>query len=363
MIQTAVVGASGYAGAELVALLADHPRVRLRAVQADSTAGLDFAAVHPALRHRYRGPLAPFDPEALAGLDAVFLALPHGVSGEAVQALAGRVGKLFDLSGDLRLADAQEYRRWYGAEHPAPDLLGRAAYGLPELFGDQVASAQIIACAGCYATAVQLAAAPALAAAAPAAAPSPLQVTAAGLSGTSGAGRKADLALSYSQVGGNLRAYRIGRHQHAPEMAMGLQRITGRPVQVTFVPHLVPIVRGILATVVIPPPTGVAADTDPVELYRQFYAGAPFVRVADPAERPPEVADVVRTNFCDLAPAIDQASGQLVVVAAIDNLLKGAAGQAVQLFNLAFHLPETTGLPGPDPRPTQQPDATGALHV
>jgi N-acetyl-gamma-glutamyl-phosphate reductase len=184
----------------------------------------------------------------------------------------------------------------------------------------------------------QLAAAPALALAGS----KTDNVTATAISGTSGAGRKSDLALSFSEVFGDLRAYRVGQHQHAPEIAQGLSRYAGRQVRVTFVPHLAPIERGIAATVVLS--GGVSAAGDLLAAYHRAYDEAPFVRLRDPAESLPAVRHVVGTNFCDLAPVIDEAGASIVVVAVIDNLLKGAAGQAVQLFNLAFGLPETQGL-------------------
>jgi len=336
VIETAVVGASGYSGAELVGLLATHPRAALRMVAGAASAGRRWEDLYPARAHLFRGEIQAFEAASLEGLDAVFLALPHGESASAAAELEGRVGRIIDLSGDLRLPDRHVYERWYGRDHPAPQLLGRAVYGLPELFGGDLEGAEIVACAGCYPTAVQLAAAPALGL--PGA---PSHVVASALSGTSGAGRKADLSLSFSEVFGNARPYRVGSHQHTPEMAMGLERHAGRGVQVTFVPHLIPIERGILATIVLtfdaaPDPAAV------LDRYRRAYADAPFVRVL--ADRLPSVRAVAGTNVCEIAPVVD--GGSLVVVAAIDNLLKGAAGQAVQAFNRSFGLPEAMGLPG-----------------
>jgi N-acetyl-gamma-glutamyl-phosphate reductase len=337
MIRTAIVGASGYSGAELVRLLAGHPGAELEAVCAASSAGERWEELYRGREHLFRGEIQPFEPAALAGLDAVFLALPHGASASAARQLRGRVGCVLDLSGDLRLPDAASYRRWYGQEHAAPELLGQAIYVLPELFGEQVRGAELISCAGCYATVTQLAAAPALALDGATAA----DVTVTAISGTSGAGRKGDLPLSFSEVFGDLRAYRVGHHQHAPEIAQGLSRYAGRQVRVTFVPHLAPIERGIAATVVL---GGAPAAEDLLAAYHRTYDAAPFVRVRDPAASLPAVRHVAGTNFCDLAPVVDEAGGSTVVVGVIDNLLKGAAGQATQLFNLAFGLPETQGL-------------------
>lgn len=338
MIQTAIVGASGYSGAELVGLLATHPQARLAGLYGAGSAGRRWEELFPGRDHRFRGVIRRFDPRRLAGLDAVFLALPAAASARAARDLEGRVGRVIDLSGAFRLADADEYRRWYGEEHPAPELLGRAAYGLPELFGDTLAGADLVACAGCYATVAQLAAAPALALGDAVAG----DVHLAASSGTSGAGRTASLPLAFSEVFGDLRPYRVGRHQHSPEIVAGLSRASGRPVRVTFVPQLAPIERGIAASVTL-----TAAGVDSAQLletYRRAYEKAPFVRVLDAAERLPAVRAVAGTNFCDLAPLVDADGGAVVVLGAIDNLLKGAAGQAVQVFNLCFGLAQTAGL-------------------
>ena len=339
LLDCAVVGASGYSGAELVALLAQHPNVRLAAIQADSSAGRDFEALHPERAHLHQGVLEPLEATALLGMDVVFLALPHGESARMAAALHGRVGTVIDLSGDLRSADASSYRQWYGREHPAPELLGKAVYGLPELFGADLPGARLVACAGCYATAVQLAAAPALALGAAASG----DVVVHAISGTTGAGRRGEVETSFSEVSENLRAYRVGRHQHAPEMSGGMGRHAGRPVSVTFVPHLAPLRRGIFASVVMRS-EGLGASAV-LAAYRRAYDGAAFVRVVDPAQRLPQTRDVVGTNFCDLAPVLDPSAGSLVVLAVLDNLMKGAAGQAVQIMNRVLGLPETAGLP------------------
>lgn len=344
MVRCAVVGASGYSGAELVGLLARHPGVELVRVQADGSAGERWEHLHRWGEALFRGELEPCDPERLSGLDVVFLALPHGVSAATAARLRGRVGLVVDLSGDLRFPDPAVWELWHDGAHPAPELAGAAVYGLPELFGDVLPGADLVACAGCYATAAQLAAAPALARGGP----EPARVTISAVSGTTGAGRKAALELAFSEVAGDVRAYRVGRHPHAPEIAQGLRRHAGRDVAVTFVPHLAPLRRGILATVVIEGDR--RADPEALqESYARAYAAAPFVRVRAAGELP-RVADVAHTPFCDLAVTVDRLSGAAVAVAALDNLLKGAASQAVQVMNLVLGLPETTGLlPAPVP--------------
>jgi N-acetyl-gamma-glutamyl-phosphate reductase len=347
MVRCAVVGASGYAGAQLVELLAQHPDAEIVSLHADGSAGTAWHDAFPGRRHLFRCEIEAFDADRLAGLDVVFLAQPHGTAARSAAALHRRVGVVVDLSGDLRLPDAASYRAWYSAEHPAPHLLGRATYGLPEVSRAPLLGADLIACAGCYATVAQIAAAPFVAALASGAGGAtdggPVAVTISAMSGTTGAGRKPDVALSFSDVSGNLRAYRVGRHQHAPEIALGLSRHAGHAVVVTFVPHLVPIARGILATVVVANPRGLSQGAV-AALYASAYAARPFARIADAARRLPEVADVVGTNFCDVAPVVDEAAGTIVVIGVIDNLMKGAAGQAVQAMNLALGLPETAGL-------------------
>ena len=335
----AVVGASGYAGAELIALLAGHPEVQICAIQADTSAGLAWESLFPQHAHRFCGTIAAFDPASLAGLDVVFLALPHGASARAAAQLHGKVGHIIDLSGDLRLADPVSYKHWYGFDHPAPQLLGEAAYGLPELFGADLPGARLVACAGCYATVAQLATAPALGLGD--AVGSSVSISA--MSGTSGAGRKADVSLSFTEVAGSVRAYRIGHHQHVPEITNGLQRASGRSVRVTFVPHLLPIPRGILATVIVQNPGAVTQDAL-LDAYRTAYAGSAFVRIVDPRLRLPSISDIVGQNFCDLAPFVDEQAGTLVIIGVLDNLVKGAAGQAVQVMNHILSIPETLGI-------------------
>ncbi len=340
MIRTAVVGASGYSGAELVALIAAHPRLALEVVMGESSAGSRWEDLYPARAHLFRGEIVSFDPSRLDGFDVVFLALPHGESASAAASLRGRVGTIVDLSGDLRLPDAAAYEAWYGRAHPAPELLGKAVYALPELFGEELRGADLISCPGCYPTVTQLAAAPVLRLPGTGS-----DVTISAVSGTSGAGRKASVALSFSEVFGDVRAYRVGRHQHAPEMVMGLERATGRSIRVTFVPHLIPVERGILATVIVANDGGLS-QADVLAHYRSAYESAPFVDVIDPADRLPAIRNVVGSNRCEVAPVVDETGGTVVVVGVIDNLVKGAAGQAIQAFNLSAGFAETMGLGG-----------------
>ncbi|MGE0433097.1 MAG: N-acetyl-gamma-glutamyl-phosphate reductase [Planctomycetota bacterium] len=339
MSTVAVVGATGYTGMELVRLLARHPHVKtLRIYGSDRSAGQEWATVAPRLRHLHDGMVESFEATAVEGMDAVFLALPHGHSGETAKALHGSVGCVIDLSGDLRLSDATLYDRWYGRKAAAPDLLGEAVYGLPEIDRKELPGATLISNPGCYATAVTLAIVPALAA--EGLCGEDIVVTA--VSGASGAGKKADANLLSAELHGNLRAYRIGAHQHVPEVLQTIERATdGRRPKLTFVPQVAAFDRGILAIATLPLKPGQTRD-DVVRAYVARYADCPFVRLA--LQRPPEIADVVGTNFCDIYLDVDTTGHRIVAIAAIDNLVKGAAGQAIQNWNIARGDAETVGL-------------------
>jgi N-acetyl-gamma-glutamyl-phosphate reductase len=321
-----------------VGALARHPEADLLHLQADRSAGERWERMNRRGGHLFRGQVEPLDAERLAGLDVVFLALPQGASPSVAAALHRRVGLVVDLSGGLRFPDPAAHESWHGTPHERPELLGRAAYGLPELFATDLPGADLVACAGCYATVAQIAAAPALGLGERVGA----RVLVTAVSGTTGAGRSADALLTFSEADGDLRAYRVGRHAHAPEIARGLGRRTGRHVDVTFVPQVAPLRRGILATVVLANP-GAVSEGELRASYERTYAAATFVRLL-PAGEWPRVADVVHGPFCDVGVAVDRLSGDVVVVGALDNLMKGAATQAVQVMNLALGLPETVGL-------------------
>ncbi|MEU9828761.1 N-acetyl-gamma-glutamyl-phosphate reductase [Micromonospora chersina] len=325
-IQVAVAGASGYAGGELLRLLAGHPEFDLVAATAHASAGRPVAAVHPQLTGLDLV-FGATDPTALADADLVFLALPHGQSAALAAALPGAV-KVVDLGADHRLRDADAWARYYGGDHA-----GAWTYGLPELPGQRaaVAAADRVASTGCYAVATTLALAPLIAAGAV----FPADVVVVAASGTSGAGRAAKPHLLGSEVMGDLSPYKVGAHQHVPE----IKQATGA-TSLSFTPVLAPMPRGILATVTAVP-TG---DADPREVLAAAYADEPFVHVL-PEEAWPHTAATAGGNSCHLQATVDVDSGRVIVVSAIDNLGKGAAGQAVQNANLMFGLPETTGLP------------------
>jgi N-acetyl-gamma-glutamyl-phosphate reductase len=333
----AVVGASGYSGLELTRLLSRHPRVRLAAVTSDRWAGETVGARLP-----LDGPVGALAYGPLAGSEAVdaelaFLATPAEVSLELAPRLLARGVRVVDLSGAFRLLDPAAYPPWYGFEHTAVPLLAEARYGLPELARDRLAGARLVTNPGCYATAVALALAPLLRAGL--ASPDGVAVT--GLSGVSGAGRKASEDYSFGEVDEDLRAYRLGRHQHVPEIEQAVARYAGACGPISFTPVLVPLRRGILASCVLRVQPGVAA-ADLQAAQRAAYAGEPFVKVL-PADKV-QVKDVARTNRCHVGVALDARAGVAVVTSAIDNLVKGAAGQAVQAMNAAMGWPEATAL-------------------
>ncbi|PLS76552.1 MAG: N-acetyl-gamma-glutamyl-phosphate reductase [Actinobacteria bacterium] len=324
-----IFGASGYTGAELLRLCAGHPDLEVVLAAAGSQAGTRAAQLYPSLSAAYPDLVfADPDPAGAEGLDLVFLALPHGASQGLVPDLRKRVGKIVDLGADFRLRDASAYHRWYGEEHTAPELLGEFAFGIPELFRHELAGADLVATAGCYVTAAALALAPLVRAGA--IEPTGIVVDAA--SGVSGAGRNPSATTHYGSANEDFRAYGLLTHRHTPEME---QAIGG---ELLFTPHLAPMTRGILATCYARP----ASDADPLALLRQFYAGEPFVVVGD---QPPSTKVTAGSNCAHLTARRDERTGWVVVLSALDNLVKGAAGQAVQCANLALGLPETAGLP------------------
>ena len=334
-MKAGVVGASGYVGTELLRLCASHPGLEVAWAAAGGHAGEAVGAHSPSLAAAYPGLVyQSFEPGAVDGLDVVFLALPHGESQRLVPALVGRVGLVVDLAADFRLADPALYPTWYGAPHAAPDLLGRFVYGLPELFRADLVGAQAVAAAGCYPTAAALALAPFVRAGL--VERTGLVVDAA--SGVSGAGRTASDRLHFAQVDGGFSAYGLLDHRHTPEIE---QAVAG---EVLFTPHLVPMVRGLLATCYARPSAAAAglSSADALRVLRDAYADEPFVVVT---EEPPSTKATVGSNCAQVSARVDPRTGWLLSLCALDNLVKGAAGQAVQCANVALGLAEGAGLP------------------
>src|SRR4051794_29465941 len=330
-MRVGIIGASGYTGAELLRLCAAHPEFEVVYATADTSAGRRAAEVHPSVAAAYPDLVfETYDPASTENLDLAFLALPHGASQTIVPDLRKRVPKIVDLAADFRLRDASLYPTWYGEEHACPELLNDFVFGLPELFRPSLLGADLVAAAGCYVTAAALALAPLIAAGAIES--TGIVVDAA--SGASGAGRVPKPNTHFGTVNEDFVAYGLLNHRHTPE----IEQATG--AQVLFTPHLAPMTRGILATCYARP-TG-AGRPDPLSVLSDFYAGEPFVVVTD---RPPSTKATLGSNTAQLTARFDERTGWVMTLCAIDNLTKGASGQAVQCANIITGLPETTGLP------------------
>ena len=340
MHKVAVIGASGYTGVELLRLLAAHPDVTVSCVTSRQQAGQPLSAAFPSLAGIFDLTFEALEPAALAGrADLVFLAVPHQAAMGMVPELLAAGCRVVDLSADYRLRDAAVYAEWY-EPHQTPELLPEAVYGLPELYRDQVRGARLVANPGCYPTSAALALAPLLRNRLI----DPATIIVDSKSGTSGAGRAAKVDTLYCEVNEGFKAYGLPRHRHTPEIEQTLSDVAGQAVTISFTPHLLPVNRGILSTCY----ASLVADAtlaDIVELFQRTYADEFFVRVLPPGQLP-NINQVRGSNFCDLGVAVDPRTRRVVAVAAIDNLVKGAAGQALQNMNLMLGLPEVRGLRG-----------------
>jgi len=335
MPSVGIIGASGYTGAELLRLCAGHPDLTVAWATGDTQAGVPVGGLYPSLAAAYPSlSFVPWSADLVAGgaVDLVFLALPHGASQELVPGLLEAGVRVVDLAADFRLLDAAAYQRWYKERHRCPELLGRLAYGLPELYRDQIAKADGVAAPGCYPTAAALALAPLLRAGLL----QPAGVIVDAASGVSGAGRGLKHTTHFGTVNEDFVAYGLLDHRHTPEM----EQVTG--AQVLFTPHLAPMTRGILATCYARPADGVEVSTEGLlAVLADAYAGEPFVVVGT---APPSTKATWGSNGAHLSVRYDGRTGWVVALAAIDNLVKGASGQAVQCANLLLGLPETAGL-------------------
>jgi N-acetyl-gamma-glutamyl-phosphate reductase len=338
MIKVGVVGGTGYTGVELLRLLARHPDVEVAAITSRAEAGVKVGDYFPSLRRRYD--LAFTDPAQapLKDCDCVFFATPNGVAMSQAKPLLDAGARVVDFSADFRLKDRATWEKWYKVSHASPELFDEAVYGLPEINRERIRKARLVANPGCYATAVQLALLPLV----ETDFVDHAHLIADGKSGVSGAGRKAEIDILFSEASDNFKAYAVKGHRHHPEIMeslMTLEGASGRKVGLTFVPHLVPMVRGILATAYAP----IKRSTDFQALFEKRYAGEPFVDVLPPGSQP-ETRWVRGTNECRIAVHRPLDGDTLVVLAVVDNLVKGAAGQAVQNMNLMFGFPETRAL-------------------
>ncbi len=336
-IKISIVGASGYSGAELLKILLRHRQVEVERLFANSSAGKRVAEVYPWFSGEVEASYEQYSAEAACKSDVVFIAMPSGEAMHIVPELINRGQRVIDLGGDFRLKDPSLYQKFYQRDHKATDLLPRAVFGLPEWNRSQIKSATLVANPGCYATSAILPLAPVLK-------EGIVQlhgITISSLSGVSGAGRSASLDLSFTEVNESVKAYKVGIHQHTPEIQTALEAIAGAPVSLTFVPHLLPITRGIYTSIYAPLAENVRQG-DVLAAFRKYYDHEPFVRILDTAI--PEIKHVNYTNYIDIGFRIYSDNDQLIILSTIDNLIKGAAGQAVQNMNLMFGLKETEGL-------------------
>jgi N-acetyl-gamma-glutamyl-phosphate reductase len=336
MIEVGIVGGTGYTGSELLRLLVGHPQVSLVSITSRAEAGTSVTDLFPHLRGRLDLRFTEPDPSLLSECDLVIFATPNGTAMKLVPQILERGGRVIDLAADFRLKDSAQWERWYGMAHDCPDLLEDAVYGLPELNRDAIRSARLVANPGCYPTAVTLGFLPLI----EAGQVDPAWLIADAKSGVSGAGRKASLGTLMAEVGESFKAYSVGGHRHLPEIRQNLAPLSDDPLQLTFVPHLVPMIRGIEATLYARLRT---SGQDLQSLFEQRYASEPFVDVL-PSGSHPETRSVRGSNHCRISVAEPLGGGTVVVQSVIDNLVKGAAGQAVQNLNLMFGFDESTAL-------------------
>jgi N-acetyl-gamma-glutamyl-phosphate reductase len=331
-----IVGATGFTGSELVRLLLHHPEVELSVITSESRAGERFSEVHPFFYGIADHELVRAKEIDQYELDLVFLALPHGVSMDFVREFEEKPFKIIDLSGDFRLDSPQVYEEWYNKTHSYPKGFEQAVYGIPELFKDAIKQASLVANPGCYPTSALLGLAPLLAQNWI----EPGHIIVDSKSGVTGAGVKAKPVNHFSNVNDNFKAYGLKNHRHTIEIEGVSNRLSKQSAKVQFTPHLLPVDRGILSTIYLQPREEVH-EQQILNLFADYYEDAPFIRLK---QSPPSIKEVRGTNYCDIYPTYDERTQGIIVVSVIDNLMKGAAGQAVQNMNLLFGWPETSGL-------------------
>lgn len=335
MVKVGIVGGTGYTGVELLRLLAQHPEVELRAITSRGDAGTAVSDMFPSLRGWIGLKFEDPGKADLKSCDVVFFATPNGVAMQQAPLLLDAGVRVIDLAADFRISDIGEWEKWYGMQHACPQWVAEAVYGLPERNRDKIKQARLIANPGCYPTAVQLGFMPLV----EAGVVDVGYLVADAKSGVSGAGRKAETHILFSEASDNFKAYGVPGHRHLPEIRQGLRGMAGAPVGLTFVPHLTPLIRGIHATLY----ARIAKDVDFQQLFEARYTDEPFVDVLPPKSHP-ETRSVRSANMCRIAVHRPQGGDTLVVLSVIDNLVKGAAGQAVQNMNIMFGIEETTGL-------------------
>jgi N-acetyl-gamma-glutamyl-phosphate reductase len=340
-VPVGIVGASGYGGVQLVRLLMDHPEVELVYLGGDSSAGKTFADIYPHLTHAVNLSVEAVDPEIIAHrCEVVFLSVPNGLACQIAPTLLEKGCKVLDLSADYRFSDLSTYTNWYGKERSDRAVASTAVYGLPELYRDRIAEAQLIGCPGCYPTASLLALSPLL--------KQGLIVPETAIvdakSGTSGGGREAKINMLLAEADNSLAAYGVGRHRHTPEIEQVCSELAGHEVMIQFTPHLVPMVRGILATVYATLRDPGLVRDDLITIYRAFYRNSSWVKICDSGIYP-QTKWACGSNLCYIGLEVDRRTGRIIAMSAIDNLIKGQAGQAIQCMNIMMGWNETLGLP------------------
>ncbi len=338
MIKAAVLGATGYAGIELVRLLTNHPEVSLEVLGSKTFEGKKISEVYQNFQGILDKECSEIDMDEVSKCDVAFCALPHGASKAVIPELVERGIKVIDLSGDFRYDDVKVYEKWYGEEHSAPELSNEAVYGLPELHREKVKAARLVANPGCYTTCSILGAAPLVASNIA----DTKNIIIDAKSGVTGAGRTTSLPFSFCECTENTKAYKVATHRHTSEIEQELSKLAGEEIMVSFTPHLVPLKRGILSTIYINLKEKVTTE-EVVKMYKEYYKDEFFVRVHD-AGALPETKFVAGSNFVNIGVVVDERLNRAVVISSLDNIVKGAAGQAVQNMNLLFGLDEATGL-------------------
>jgi N-acetyl-gamma-glutamyl-phosphate reductase len=331
-----IIGATGYTGSELVRILFHHPEVEISIITSESRAGEKFSDVHPFFRYIVDDDLMPVSEIEHYELDLVFLALPHGVSMEFARQFKNKSFRMVDLSGDFRLSSPAVYEQWYQKEHTWPDGFDTAVFGLPELFFNTIKNAKLVANPGCFPTGAILGSAPLIAHDLVESSP----VIIDSKTGVTGAGVKAKNATHFPHVNDNFKAYGIKTHRHTIEIQEVINQVSEQPVKVQFTPHLLPVDRGILSTIYLQSKHPLT-EHELRDVYQKYYAGAPFIRIC---KTPPAIKDVRGTNYCDIYVTHDDRTGMIMVIAVIDNLVKGAAGQAVQNMNIMMGMDQALGL-------------------
>ncbi len=339
MAKISIAGATGYTGAELIRILYNHPEVDIVRITSERSAGFHFSAIFPQFRNLMDLTFEPLDPDAIAaGVDLVFLALPHTDSMHVTPRVIRQNVPVVDLSGDFRLNQAKVYTEWYKVDHAAPGEMEKGVYGLPELNREKIRGARFVANPGCYPTAALLGVAPLL---------KDSLIHLEGIiidakSGVTGGGKSPKAHLHFPEANESLMAYKVAEHQHTPEIEQEMERLAGRKIEINFTPHLIPMNRGVLCTIYAALNQNVTTK-QLIDHYKSYYRGEPFVRIL-PAGTYPNTKNVRGTNACDIGLKVDARTGRVIVLSAIDNLVKGASGQAIQNMNLMLGLDEKTGL-------------------